>query len=841
MAQPMAGAWAARLLGVWLAFAAFLLLSVSIAAAQAQRPFTVNDLLNLEDIGEVVFSPQGDRVVIERLRPYDQAPAFGYELLGGKERAQLFVAEIDDPGSLRPLFVQNPARGYWLGPFSPDGTYLVVFWIEGGTVGAGIYDFVNGTLRELPITPELFFHGQSPQWLSAHELLFVAVRDGSTPLKATSLRTDVEHLPALWAAAGRGQIPTATVLTSGRDAVVANDVAPHALIRVNAVSGEIQLLDHGHFAAPVMSPDRRYVAILRSRRGPAGNVDLLRLPADPLRVSDYADLVLYSLDGNKQLPLHQGGYHPIPGTLTWSVDGERLAFLVRDEGAHTGVQVKGLVTLSLASGEFAHYPLKGLAVDLRRTAVTWLGDQPVLYAKAEQEGAKSKHADWHLIQPDGKAVNLTAGFLSVSPELVAIEADAIVVFADGGVWRVFEHGHVEPLATGLEPLQGIWRGPHDTVHQSSLTPLVVLGHGPDGAESAAVLDLHTSTVQPIGTLYPEDRMLAVAPRTQTMVVRSQSPAGDVLVLMRSGQERLPLLSFNTHLKNIQRGRPLPISYRLRGDEGTVLQAWLLLPAHYGRAQKPPPLIVNIYPGKMFAQVWPWSPSSLSPFNPYLWAAAGYAVLYPSLPLAPQGEGHEPLSGLAEKVMPAVDRVIELGYVDAERLGVFGHSYGGYGVLGLLAETDRFKVAVMSAAPVNLASHYGQFDARFRFLKGPVQVSSAVRWAEISQGRMGAPPWADPARYVRNSPLFYADRIQTPVMLVQGDRDFISIGQGEEMFTALYRLGKEATFVRYWGEGHGLASPANIRDFWARLLTWYKRHLDEEPRHTLNHDSVASNL
>lgn len=827
MAQPMAGSWAARLLGEWLTFAAFLLFSVSLAVAQAQRPFTVNDLLNLEDIGDVAFSPQGDRVVFERLRPYDQAPTFGYELLGGKERAQLFVAEIDDPRSLRLLFAQKSERGYWLGPFSPDGAYLVVFWIEDGTVGAGIYDFVNGDLRELPITPELFFHGQSPQWISAHELLFVAVRDGTMPVKATSLRTDVEHLPALWAAAGRGQTATATVLTSGQGAGRTEDAAPHALLRVNARNGKIHPLDHGHFAAPVMAPDHRHVAILRSRQGPAGNVDLLRFPADPLRASDYADLVLYSLDGNRQLPLRQAGYHPILGTLTWSSDGERLAFLVRDEGAHTGVQAHGLVTLSLPSGRIAHYPLKGLAVDLRHSAVAWLRHQPVLYAKAEQDGSWSKRADWHLMQSDGKTVNLTAGFSSVSPELAAIEADAMVVLADGGLWRVFKDGYAVPLVTGLEPVQGIWRSPHEPVGQPSLTPVVVFGGQSEEVQEIAFFDLTIATAGPVGKLRHGDRLLAVAEKTQAIVVRAVTPAGDVLELMQPGQERVALWSFNTHLKNIQSGQVVPISYRLRGDVKTMLQAWLLLPAQYGRAQKPPPLIVNIYPGKMFAGPWPWSLSSVRPFNPHLWAAAGYAVLYPSLPLMPQGQGNEPLLGLAEKVMPAVDRVIELGYGDADRLGVFGHSYGGYGVLGLLAECDRFKAAVVSAAPVNLTSHYGQFDARLRFLKGPVQVSSAVRWAEISQGRMGAPPWADLARYVRNSPLFYADRIQTPVMLVQGDRDFISLGQGEEMFTALYRLGKDVTFVRYWGEGHGLASPANIRDFWARMLTWYGRYLGEE--------------
>jgi dipeptidyl aminopeptidase/acylaminoacyl peptidase len=68
------------------------------------------------------------------------------------------------------------------------------------------------------------------------------------------------------------------------------------------------------------------------------------------------------------------------------------------------------------------------------------------------------------------------------------------------------------------------------------------------------------------------------------------------------------------------------------------------------------------------------------------------------------------------------------------------------------------------------------------------------------------------RYFRNSPIFFADRIETPLMIIQGDLDFVPIQQGEEMFSALHRLGKPVVFVRYWGEGHLNAGPANVADF-----------------------------
>jgi acetyl esterase/lipase len=82
---------------------------------------------------------------------------------------------------------------------------------------------------------------------------------------------------------------------------------------------------------------------------------------------------------------------------------------------------------------------------------------------------------------------------------------------------------------------------------------------------------------------------------------------------------------------------------------------------------------------------------------------------------------------------------------------------------------------------------------------------------------------------QNGPIFSADKVQTPVMIIQGDIDYVSIGQGEEFFMALYRQGKRARFVRYWGEGHGIDSPANIRDEWEQIFGWLDEHLKKDIR------------
>lgn len=90
--------------------------------------------------------------------------------------------------------------------------------------------------------------------------------------------------------------------------------------------------------------------------------------------------------------------------------------------------------------------------------------------------------------------------------------------------------------------------------------------------------------------------------------------------------------------------------------------------------------------------------------------------------------------------------------------------------------------------------------------------------------MGDTPWGDLSRYVRNSPIYFADRVRTPLMIIQGDLDYVPIQQGEEFFTGLYRLGKKAKFVRYWGEGHTIETPVNTRDMWQRIFGWFDEQL-----------------
>ena len=282
-----------------------------------------------------------------------------------------------------------------------------------------------------------------------------------------------------------------------------------------------------------------------------------------------------------------------------------------------------------------------------------------------------------------------------------------------------------------------------------------------------------------------------------------------------------LTDLNPSMKEIPRGKKMLISYR--NMNGQELKGALLLPPDYKEGQKYP-LVAYVYAGSMVTtleRAFPMSFSAVSSI-PQLLSKCDYVVLQPSIPLSPEGQKGSPLQDIPKSVVPAVNAVIDLGIADPERVGVVGQSHGGYTVNVLITQTPIFKAAVALAGLSDLISNYGVFDARWRYsLGGSAHFSS---WSEGGQGRMGVPPWEDRMQWIENSPIFYLNKVKTPLLLLHGDLDFVSIQQAEEMFSGLKRLEKEAELVRYFGEGHVLSKPANIRDSWHRIVSWFDTYL-----------------
>ena len=290
-------------------------------------------------------------------------------------------------------------------------------------------------------------------------------------------------------------------------------------------------------------------------------------------------------------------------------------------------------------------------------------------------------------------------------------------------------------------------------------------------------------------------------------------------LVFSSPQRLTRL--NPHLAQIHRGRKELFGFRnLDGEE---LKGALLFPPGY-EERKTYPLVVNVYAGSMVTTIERTFPLSFSPVSSLsqLLSQCGYVVMQPSIPLSVEGNKGSPLEEIPDSVLPAVDKMVDMGIADPERIGVLGQSYGGYTVHVLITQTKRFKAAVALAGLSDLISNYGIFDARRRYSFGGSSFFSS--WSEGGQGRMGVPLWEDRFQWIENSPIFYLNKVTTPMLMLHGDLDFVSLAQAEEVFSGLKRLEKEAELVRYFGEGHVLSKPANIRDSWQRIVSWFDNHL-----------------
>ena len=176
-----------------------------------------------------------------------------------------------------------------------------------------------------------------------------------------------------------------------------------------------------------------------------------------------------------------------------------------------------------------------------------------------------------------------------------------------------------------------------------------------------------------------------------------------------------------------------------------------------------------------------------------------------------------------KAVPnAINRIIERGLVDPDRVGVYGQSYGGYATNLLITQTDRFAAAANVSGKVNIISFLGD---------SPKITTRNYAAAEVGQDRIGATLWEQPHKYIEHSAVMFADRIETPLLMLSGEGDWnVPATNQREMYYALRRLGKEVVWVHYTAGGHGAGRASTAADFvdhWQRMFDWFAEHFGEE--------------
>lgn len=341
-------------------------------------------------------------------------------------------------------------------------------------------------------------------------------------------------------------------------------------------------------------------------------------------------------------------------------------------------------------------------------------------------------------------------------------------------------------------------------------------------------------VQPRPAGLPQ-RAALVASDARGLVWSEMTPKGTfVRASPAAGGQPRELLALNRHFANVDLGRTAIFDYS--GSDEQPLKAAVLLPPGYRDGDRLP-VITWVYGGYTVrgADDYFLDPYMPGIYNLRLYAAKGYAVLIPSIPLRRDGT-QDHLPALATAVLPAIEKLAAMGIADPARVGVMGQSYGGYTALGLATQTGRFKAVIAIAPLADLTAFYGAFDITARGYPGIEHEKSAnAMIAELAAPGLQVPPYADLDRYRRNSPLSFIDRVTAKVLLIHGEHDIRgSIYQSEAFFTGLWRQSKTARILRYWGEDHALAaSPATVRSVVDEITRWFDRYLptpvSQQPR------------
>jgi len=284
--------------------------------------------------------------------------------------------------------------------------------------------------------------------------------------------------------------------------------------------------------------------------------------------------------------------------------------------------------------------------------------------------------------------------------------------------------------------------------------------------------------------------------------------------------RLTIL--NPSLEHRRFGKAQLIEWR--GLHGDRLRGVLVLPSEYDSTKRYP-LVVSLYGGyRPAAEINRFGlvgTGSVGPLNVQLLATRGYAVLIPDALYRPGGTV---MFDLAASALPGVNRVVDLGIADSNRIGVTGLSFGGYTALALATQTPRFKAVVVRAG-------FSDMNGYSATSLSPADgMTAGFRNAERLYG-LGGTVWQRRERYIDNSPYFFLDRVNAPVLIIHGTSDdTVDRALADATYSALRRLGKTVEYARYVGEGHGesIWSYSDSLDEMQRILGWFDRFLQPGP-------------
>lgn len=853
-----------------LAFTAFASEAAGSRPLRIDDQFAVERFYGADDLAfQFCFQPAGKAVAFVVGRPLRENRNFAAYF--DADRADVYLSPGPDQPGENLTEGAKDGTGFWFPQWSPDGRYLAMLSTRGATPGIRLWVYDSRT-RQLRLASNRSLDyatggGELPyRWIDASHVLAFAMPDGMPAAPVDPQFTTQQIAPVEWRKAATGRIPTVSVLDSELPHTTPERDAGRfrrSLVAIDVEGGTERISPELRDFFGFQSTDLHnysdgnhifaYYAVVEPQ-GPERKTtisDDQRAPSLSVRFA--------TIDGLVPGIVEPSGFI---AQNPWSPNGDELVFLNTLEKPANEGQAFDLHRIKLPSGAVTHCNLKNsdgarltLVNPLRR--FQWTNDGALVVSATpespmpgEPRGVPASggvvRSDWYLLARNtpGDAIPkcLTGEMKAVPTELLPLEGrGAFIGLADGAIWKIDVTGKVENLTNGR--IQGpvtriAWSTTHGMMEPNNkgavendtrTTHTVILATKGIQGEALWEMDLVSLRISEIHPPRVDAILVGFDPRTQVALFTAAGANG--LFIWRTdlvtGRSDI-VHEGNAFLRGLTETQFKRIDYI--SANGEKLRGWILLPEGY-EAGKKYPLVAWVYPSTVFKneRVPPYLINTQGlgaggGYNMQLLAAQGFAIVFPSMPLSPEGTLGDPLLDLAANVTPAVQMAVDLGVADSMRLFVMGHSFGGYATLGLVTQTRRFKAAVALAAWSDNVSYYGSIDPRIRYtdaaLKGGTWAADWLLGKGGYSGGMGNPPWKDFGRYLRNSPIFYVDRVTTPLMAVYGDLDYTMMEQGEEFFVSLHRQHKPARMLRYWGETHVIASPANLRDLWSRIFAWF---------------------
>ncbi len=560
---------------------------------------------------------------------------------------------------------------------------------------------------------------------------------------------------------------------------------------------QLTFMEHGA-SAPVWSPDSKRL-LFSAQVGPADEENEEGEPLPKVRVIDRlwyrldgvgfiyerrSHLFLLDIAGGEPQQLTDGDWDD--RDAAWSPDGTQIAFASNHAEDRWRLPGADIYTLSLKDGQAG--ALRCLTDgSLDSAAPSWSPDGKTIAFLASPKLHSAGQVYLYTIASDAEQAPATC----ISKEFEGTCMD----------WTNSDIGdeHLMPAPA--------WSSDGETLYllasQRGATRLYAIPRSGADARPATLTpgDVH---VRDFSIDDAKDRLallVATATRPQEIFVRSTAPS----------DEMRRITGFNDTLFNeLQLTAPEYMPYT--GVDGWPMDGWILKPPDFDPAKKYP-LVVEIHGG-------PHTQYGYGFFHEMqMLAAEGYVVLYTN-PRGSCGYGYDFANAVrgawGEKdsldIMLGVDALLQRGYIDEQRMGVTGGSYGGFMTNWLVGHTDRFKVAITDRCVSNMATMFGASD---------------IGW-DLADDNLETTPWEDLEKYMNMSPIKYVENIHTPLLIIHSEQDLrCGIEQAEQLFAALKWMGREVKFVRFEGQSHGLSRGGHPKSRMERLRhiqSWFARYL-----------------